>query len=306
MRIAPVQQSTPAAMPQLALQRRWYSILGIQVSVASDISGVLERVDETYIAFRQGVGMGEPTLVVQSWRLDDGGFLVCDSRGYERRWPGAHEALLDTLERIVHGVLAGLQSEGVYAIHAGATVYRGEAVAVAGRSGQGKTTLVLGLLRRGLGFLSDEFAVADAATQQILPYRRSLHIRPGTPALIPELRFLERRPQLRLGGGIEWAVTPYDLDRALPGCLAPAAPLRYVILLDGAPNRDAYPSITSVPAALATMELLRGTWGASVDFAGGLARIGQLLSGARCARLRVGALEATLDCVLAWLEANHG
>jgi len=61
-----------------------------------------------------------------------------------------------------------------------------------------------------------------------------------------------------------------------------------------------------VPSALATMELLRGTWGASVDFAGGLARIGRLLNGARCARLRVGEFEATLDCVLAWLEANHG
>src|SRR5262245_4656649 len=303
---APAQESTPAVMPLFAFSRSWYSILGIQVAVASDIPDLLERVDETYILFRQDPGVGEPALVVQSWRLDDGGFLVCDSRGYEQYWPGAHEALLDTLERIVHGVLAGLQSQGVYAIHAGAMVYRDVALAIAGRSGQGKTTLVLGLLRRGLGFLSDEFAVADAASQQILPYRRSVHVRPGTPALIPELRFLEHRPQLQLGGGIEWAVTPYDLDRVLPGCLAPAARLRYVILLDGAPNPDACPSITSVPAALATMELLRGTWGVSVDFAGGLARISQLLSGARCARLRVGAFEATLDCVLAWLEANHG
>jgi hypothetical protein len=60
-----------------------------------------------------------------------------------------------------------------------------------------------------------------------------------------------------------------------------------------------------MPAALATMELLRGTWAASVDFAGGLARVGRLLDGVACARLRSGALEPTVDVIAQWLEAQH-
>jgi hypothetical protein len=79
-----------------------------------------------------------------------------------------------------------------------------------------------------------------------------------------------------------------------------------VLLLDGAPRPGADPEIEALSPAVATIELLRGTWAASVDFAGGLARIGRLLDGVACARLRAGALEPTLDAVVGWLEAQHG
>ncbi len=131
-------------------------------------------------------------------------------------------------------------------------------------------------------------------------------LRPGTPELIPELRFLYDRPQRHLGGGSEWAVTPHDLERAMPGCLASAAPLRHVLLIDGQPSPDTRPMIVPIPAALAALDLLRGAWAASVDFDGALAQVGRLLDGVICARLRSGALEPTLDAILAWQEANRG
>ncbi|MEP7188453.1 MAG: hypothetical protein ABI901_04580, partial [Roseiflexaceae bacterium] len=146
----------------------------------------------------------------------------------------------------------------------------------------------------------------DPAQQLLHPYRRSLHIRPGTPELIPELAFLLDQPQQRLGGGIEWTLAPDELARALPGGLASAAPPRYVLLLDGPPRPQAAPALVSIPAAVATLELLRGTWAASVDFDGGLARIGRLLEGVACARLQAGALEPTLDVLIEWLEAQRG
>jgi len=277
--------------------------MGVPVAVVCNLAAALECVDATYAAFRSRPAALERAFVVRLIDLDgDAAYQVSDSRGYQRGWPDAHTALLDLLDRIVHGVLARLHDQGIYVIHAGAVVYQGSALIIAGRSGQGKTTLVLGLLRRGLGLLSDEFAVADPAAQLIRPYRRSLHVRPGTPELIPELRFLRDRPQLRLGGGIEWSLTPDELDQALPGRLADAAPPGYVLLLDGAPRPGADPEIVPIPPAVATIELLRGTWAASIDFAGGLARIGQLLDGVACARLRAGALEPTLDVVARWLE----
>jgi len=301
------QPETPRPLAYPDPSAAWYSVLGVPIAVVSDVAEALARIDETYIAFRQDGGAPATAYTVE---LRHGGAgdacTVGDSRGERRAWPDAHAALLDALDRLVHAVLAGLHARGVYAIHAGATVDRDAALIVSGRSGQGKTTLVLGLLRRGLGLLSDEFAIVDPAAARILPYRRSLHIRPGTPELIPELRFLHDRPQHRLGGGIEWALTPADLDRALPGRLAPAAPLRYVLLLDGDPRANAVSAIAPLPAAVATMELLRGTWAASIDFADGLARIGRLLDGVACARLRVGALEPTLDTIMRWLEEHGG
>jgi hypothetical protein len=284
-----------------------YSIMSVPVEVISDVDGALECVDATYGAFRGISGAPEPAFAARLLRVDaEDAYLVSDSRGYQRRWPDAHAALMDLLDRIVHGVLARLYDHGIYAIHAGAVVYEAAALIIAGRSGQGKTTLVLGLLRRGLGLLSDEFAIADPISQLIRPYHRSLHIRPGTPELIPELRFLQDRPQRQLGGGIEWALSADDLERALPGRLAAAAPPRYVLLLDGAPRPDVAPTLVPIPPAVAAIDLLRGTWAASIDFAGGLARIGRLLDGVACARLRAGALEPTLDMVVGWLEAQRG
>jgi len=283
----------------------WYSVLGVPVAVGSNVAGALECVDATYIAFRRASAAPEKGFVARLLRLDpEDAFLVDDSQGYQRRWRDAHAALLDLLDRIVHGVLAHLYKQGIYAIHAGAVVYKGAALIIAGRSGQGKTTLVLGLLRRGLGLLSDEFAIADSAQQLILQYRRSLHIRPGTPELIPELAYLHDQPQQRLGGGIEWSLSPDQLAQALAGGLAPAAPPRYVLLLDGPPRPQAEPALVALPAAVATLELLRGTWAASVDFSAGLARIGRLLDGVVCARLQAGAFEPTLDVLMQWLEAQ--
>jgi len=299
-------------MPQRRTFAR-YLVLGVPIVVGADDAEALELVDATYAGFRQDIDALEPAFTAELLQIEADAsagphpaVLVRDSQGYLRAWPDAHAAAIDLLDRIVHGVLAELHKRDIYAIHAGATVYRGAALIVAGRSGQGKTTLTLGLLQRGLGLLSDELAVIDPASQQIIPYRRSVHVRPGTPELIPELSFLSQQPQLRLGGGIEWSLTPAALAQAFPGCLAPGAPLRYVLLLDGTPQPGGMAAIAPVPAALATMELLRGTWAASRDFGGGLARLSQLMNGVVCGRLRAGGLEPTLDTIIGWLEAHHG
>jgi hypothetical protein len=296
----------PDPIDTVPARSAWYSVIGVPVAVVSNVDAALECVEVTYIAFKAAPAALDSAFVVRLIDMGaEGAYQVSDSHGQLRSWPDAQSALLDLLARIVQGVLARLYDQGIYAIHAGAVVDRGAALMIAGPSGRGKTTLVLGLLRRGLGLLSDEFAVVDSVAQLIQPYRRSLHIRPGTPELIPELGFLRDRPQMRLGGGIEWSLTPGDLELVLPGRLAAAAPLGAVLLLDGAPRPGADPEIVAVSPAVATIELLRGTWAASVDFAGGLARIGRLLDGVACARLRAGAFEPTLDAVVGWLEAQR-
>lgn len=298
---ATARQYEPASLPAA-----WYSVLGVPVAVVSDMDEALLRVDETYTAFRAPPASLDLAIVLRLERAPEGLGYIVSGETAPRRWPAYEVALLDLFDRLVHALLARLLDQGIYVIHASAVVRRGVALALAGRSGQGKTTLALGLLRRGLGLLSDEFAVVGPDARQLLPYHRSIHVRPGTPELIPELAFLYDRPQRQLGGGSEWAVTPHDLERALPGCLASAAPLRHVLLIDGLPRPDARPMIVPIPGALAALDLLRGTWAASVDFDGALAQVSRLLDGVVCARLRPGALEPTLDAILAWQEANRG
>lgn len=303
VRSQPEQNNQGGSSAQPTDFRASYAVLGVPFIVQTSSPTALARVDETYVAFRQA-DIQYPALRVQLTR-EANAWSISDTHGDYQQWPDEQSATIALLDRIVHGVLAGLYERGMYAIHAGACVYHDKALLLAGRSGQGKTTLVLGLLQRGFRLLSDEFAVAEPGTQRLLPYRRSIHIRPGTPELIPALQFVTERPQVHLGGGIEWTLTPTDLEVVFPGCLAAAAPLRAVLLLDGAPEPQAIPTITSLPAALAAMALVRGTWAASKDFTGGLARIGSLLHGVRCATLRAGALDATVECITQWLEAQH-
>jgi hypothetical protein len=306
MQIAPAPLHDPIAVPAPAPSTAWYVLLGISATVTSDVPDALRRVDESYAAFRAPPATADAVIALALLRAPaESAYVVSDAAG-ARRWPDYQAALLDLFDRLVHALLGHLLAQGIYVVHAGAVVFQGGALALAGRSGQGKTTLTLGLLRRGLGLLSDEFAVVEPTERRLMPYHRSLHVRPGTPELIPELRFLHERPRHQLGGGSEWAVTPRDLEQAMPGCLALAAPLRYVLLLEGTPRADQSPAIMPIPAALAALELLRGAWAASVDFDSALAQVGRLLDGVACARLRVGPLEPTLDAILAWLEARRG
>ncbi len=279
-----------------------YSVLGIPVAFTSDVEEAHARVHGSYGSF-ESVPAAEPVLL-ELLQLPEGqGFAVRDSGGYERSWPQAEAATVDVLNRLTALMFGTLhERRRVLAVHAAALVHRDGALIVAGKSGAGKTTVSLGLVRRGLGLLSDELAVLETETGAVLPYRRSLHIRPQTVGLVPELGFLEERPRHQLGGGIEWALSQEELGHVLPAASAVAAPLRAVLLLDGTPDPGRPGTVTPLPPAVAALELLRSTWKASIDFDGTMATIVRLVSQARCGRLTVGELESTLDAVTGWLE----
>lgn len=301
--------SKETALHESALRRpaevtRWYSVLGVRVSVAADDSGAVGLVDETYAAFRSAPGSADAGLALRLERTWDGTFLVSDSDGYEAAWPDRAHAVGDLLSRFMLGLFTRVTARGIYAIHAGAVERDGRAVLFSGRSGAGKTTLALSLLQRGFRLLSDDLAIVEPSTQRILPYRRSLHVRPETRELIPGLRLVQPPSEIVVRGA--WTLSPDLLEGALSGCLAPAAHLASVLLLEGTPDAESSPTLTPVPPAVAALELLRATWAASVDFDAGVGRMTRLLEGVSCARLRIGELEATTDAVATWLEAHHG
>ena len=133
-----------------------------------------------------------------------------------------------------------------------------------------------------------------------MPYPRSVHVRPATLALIPGLAFLQDRPRLTLGGGSEWALTPAELRDRWSGTPPTAGPLAAVLLLEGVPGAgDA--AVTPISPAIASLELTRSSWAASVDFGGTLSGLVAVASSVPCARLRSGPLDRTLDAVTEWL-----
>ena len=282
-----------------------YDVLGVRLSITSDLPDVLAVVDATYAAFREPAPAATP-MTTSSFRLVDlgegGPCRLDDPEGRSSRLGSATEGLFGLLEGMVGTIVARLHEAGILAAHAGAVAGPDGAIVVAGRSGQGKTTLVLGLVRAGGGLLSDELALLDPVGDVVRPYRRAVHVRPSTLDLLPELAPLRSRPLDELGGGSEWTVSQVDVVDLLGGRLEEARSLGGIVLLVGRPDPSAAPRIVEVSPAVAALELMRSTWAASVDFAGTLDAVGRMLSGIPCLRLSVGRFDDTVAAVGSALE----
>ena len=301
MSLSPAPQ---ASLPSVRIKRT-FSMLGVAISIESTIDAAIELVDDTYGAF---AAPADPDAFVIEVLTDPehDSFGVTGPAGVLETTGSLDAALIAVLNCVAATVVRGLYDQGLLAVHAGAVVHRGRALVVAGPSGYGKTTVTLGLVRAGLGLLSDELAVLDPRSRRVLPYRRSAHVRPMTRVLVPELEPVCNRPRRDLGDGNEWVISPIALESVFPGCLAADSPLGAVLVLDGPPEASAAAEIESVPAAVAVMELLRGTPAAAIDFGESLGRIATALDGVRCGRLRGGTLDCTVDAVVSWLEEKHG
>src|SRR3954467_1328964 len=124
---ARLQELTAPPQPSIA----WYSILGVPVAVASDVPDALLRLDASYAAFRAETAHGGEAVALRLEQLPHrSGYLVSGATR-ARRWPAYEDALLDLFDRLVHALLARLLAQGVYALHAGAVVDRGAALALA-------------------------------------------------------------------------------------------------------------------------------------------------------------------------------
>lgn len=278
-----------------------YDVLGVGVRLRSADRASIDLIDESFGVFRISATGGEPMIEL---RADDapGAYAVVGPDGVVRRWRSSTDATLDLMDQLVRSLILGLQQRGLFAVHAAAVAHRGRAVILAGPSGAGKTTLALGLAARGLELLSDELAVLDPATRLVHPYRRRLHIRPGTPQLVDGLEEIGLRERRDLGGGIAWAVGQEEVAAPADG----PRPLSGVLILVPRTLERFEPVITAIGSGRAALELLRGTPAASVDFPGALRAIGSCVAATRCALLEAAHPMVTADAIVAWLERSDG
>jgi hypothetical protein len=60
-------------------------------------------------------------------------------------------------------------------------------IVLPGASGSGKSTLSAGLVRAGLGYLTDELVALDLTSGQLLPYPKPITVKPGSFAVLQDL-----------------------------------------------------------------------------------------------------------------------
>ncbi len=85
--------------------------------------------------------------------------------------------LLDAMDSAVR-LQVGVKSPDRLFVHAGAVVWNGRAIVIPGRSGAGKTSLVVALVKAGALYGSDEYAVLDDRGW-LHPYARPISRRQG-------------------------------------------------------------------------------------------------------------------------------
>jgi hypothetical protein len=84
------------------------------------------------------------------------------------RFDSAREAVHALYHLIVRSLIRS--SRHLVWLHAGVVSFAGEAIALVGRSGQGKSTIVEAFLDRGWVYLSDEIAPVDPDTATVMPF----------------------------------------------------------------------------------------------------------------------------------------
>jgi hypothetical protein len=121
-------------------------------------------------------------------------------------------------------------------LHSGSVLADSGVVLLVGSSGWGKTTLTIELVRRGWGFLSDDFAILRP-DGVIEPFPHRVNLTDNSVAMLG-LHPSESELRLQGAGGLsKWMV---DVDTIFPGSLAGAGRLSAVFVLS--PAADSSPA----------------------------------------------------------------
>jgi hypothetical protein len=153
------------------------------------------------------------------------GCTVLSKAGTEARGAPGEEGFEGWQRLLVAQVLpfaAALQ--GLEVLHAGAVVVEGEAVALSGPTGSGKTSLALALQRRGAELLADDVLAVEAAGAELLAH-------PGAPISGIDLAEAERLGSQ--GGGRAGVLAVNAREQVARAVLVPGpVPLGALFLLD--------------------------------------------------------------------------
>lgn len=156
---------------------RYYSICGLSVASAVPLSGAIEslpgREPADVLIRRQTVppALEQATVVTPNWQLADGHFLlhvpgilrmsVRDGREILAD-PAPGQDMNDVAPFILStGIAALLLQRRRLVLHAATVARQGQAIALCGPTGAGKSTLAAALCRNGYDFVGDDAAAID-------------------------------------------------------------------------------------------------------------------------------------------------
>lgn len=181
-------------------------------------------------------------------------------------------------------------------IHAAAAEIRGSALLLPAGMEAGKTTLVAGLVRRGLGYLTDETVAIDPGSLRVDPYPKPLSVDPGS---WPVLADLAPHPEAGLEAyhRTQWQVPPQAIR---PGALGAAVAPAVVICPSYAAESPT--ELSPLRRVEALQELLCHSFATGSPRRVAFQTLVRVVRRCRCYRLTVSDLDHACSLVLALLD----
>lgn len=204
-------------------------------------------------------------------------------------------ALRHLLWDVNRGVLES--TSDLLLFHASAAEHDGRALLFPAAMGSGKTTLVAGLVRAGLRYITDEAAAIDPVTLAVQPYPKPLAIDTGSWRVLEGLR-PDLEPELEPFSEAAWYVRPGAIRKdAVAG---PSEP-RFII----APryDREARTELVEVPRSEALITLAENSFNITRFGARtGMEVLAAVVRRCRCYRMTVGDLDQACERILELLR----
>ncbi len=179
-------------------------------------------------------------------------------------------------------------------LHASSIEINGSGVIFPGDSGNGKSTLALGLLSRGSRYLCDEFAMIHSESLALHPYPRAICLKRPSFAIAERLGIPVNRSQSYLKGikGFVSFINPLSI-RA--NAIGRTCPIRHVIFPKY--TQGATPNLMPITRAEAAFELHRLCFNVFGCDKPSLDVLTRMIRGAQCHRLVSGDIDATCQLV---------
>lgn len=197
-----------------------------------------------------------------------------------------HGELLYRLEGDVLIQLQTLRPELLF-LHAAVLESNGSAHLFVGESGAGKSTLCWGLVRGGLGYLSDELAPVDPSSWCVYPYPHAICLKRDPPKgfeISTRDRFVTSRGA-------------HVMIRGLTHRSTGAVPAGNVFVVEYSASNNV-PSMRRLSAAEAVARIYPGVLNALAHERAGMGVLSRLVGTRKCWHVQAAGLGATRDLVL--------
>ena len=266
-------------------------LLEYDVAIHSDHPAVIDLIDELYEPLAvPGPARSALMIGAATYRGEPGYFTALDGEILVRSTAPsiafAHllfEANQQAIER----------SRGLIRLHAAAVTCEGRAIALPGPMGTGKSTLAAALVRRGLGYVTDEVVAIDPVTGRVRSYAKPVSLGVVPAALGPVSWVPPRGSEPFLGSAAVFPAPVLGSWETTSPALSTIVMPRYV---EGAPTL-----IERVGAADALSQLAAHTF--HLDEPGTLATLAGVVGNVPTFTLTSGDLNGAVEAVLSVVDA---